>query len=250
MNSEILTQIGLNKTQANVYHILLTKGEVTASELAEASGVTRTNTYEVLKQLEQSQLITQEKVGGKTVYKIENPIAFTNLLNKKRAKITEYTKALHLHLKDLQSMYSLVRHKPGVTYLEGVEGFAAVYDDMLRRAKEILIFPSQHSTDDPEVAKIIAHNIVQQKKQKITTKALFSEELRNSTNTIELAENNVEVRFWNTRLQYAQIAIYADTVVITDFADGVMSTVITSEAIAQTQRLIFEEAWSNAFKQR
>ena len=60
MTPDLLTEIGLNKTQAKLYLTLIESGALLPSELADKTEEKRTNSYMVLEQLERLGLV--EKV--------------------------------------------------------------------------------------------------------------------------------------------------------------------------------------------
>ena len=58
---KILEDIGLNKNEALVYNTLLYKGEMIPSQIAEYTGITRANSYAILKSLVEKGVI--EEIG-------------------------------------------------------------------------------------------------------------------------------------------------------------------------------------------
>ena len=70
MTPDLLTEIGLNKTQAKLYLTLIESGALLPSELADKTEEKRTNSYMVLEQLEINDAQHGQNLGIKPIFQI------------------------------------------------------------------------------------------------------------------------------------------------------------------------------------
>src|SRR4051812_14582076 len=63
----LLASLGLADNEITLYELLLRQGPRSASALADAAELTRTNTYHVLGQLTQKQIVARDDGGAKSV---------------------------------------------------------------------------------------------------------------------------------------------------------------------------------------
>lgn len=131
---ENLEKLGLNKTEAKVYLALLKLGSASGSEIAEAAGVFRRNTYDALKKLSDKALVTAI-IKDKKYYNAAAPSKLGELLEEKKASL------MH-SMPELEKFYSNPRKKQKVYFFEGREGFKAVLNEILKEGKEWLAFIS------------------------------------------------------------------------------------------------------------
>ena len=87
MDVSLLEQAGLNTTQGKAYIALITSGSLTPPSLAAKIGIARTNAYEVLKQLEELELVSKTGSGTKMSYRPANPAALERLMERRRNEV-------------------------------------------------------------------------------------------------------------------------------------------------------------------
>jgi len=119
-----LQQFGLNKSAALVYMKLLQSGGLSASELAAATGISRTNIYNLIDQLAAEELVVVDFKGSKKRFSANDP---SILLKKTEDQLQMITRLLP----ELKAFYHFHPAKPKISYHEGSEGVRAVTDDLL-----------------------------------------------------------------------------------------------------------------------
>lgn len=119
-----LQQFGLSKSAALIYMNLLQNGGLSASELAENTGISRTNIYNLIEQLAAQDLVTVDFKGSKKRFSANDPEVF---LKKTEGQLQMISRLLP----ELKALYHLHPAKPKISYHEGSEGVRAVTDDLL-----------------------------------------------------------------------------------------------------------------------
>lgn len=141
----ILTQLGLNESEALVYEIMLELGPNPATSLIKPSGLGRGNLYNVLTSLKEKGLIT-EKVGKKTVFTASDPETLRILAKGKLSSMQEILNQLDATMPKLKSNYQLITKKPTFRVFEGIEGIKSIYLETLAQDQPIFALVGP---DDP-----------------------------------------------------------------------------------------------------
>jgi len=77
-----LQELGLTRREAEIYLALLSKKELTASEIAKITSVSRTKSYEILQNLVKRKVCNENFKNGTKVFSSVNPdIAIQNLIS-------------------------------------------------------------------------------------------------------------------------------------------------------------------------
>ncbi len=131
-----LKEFGLTDNEAKVYLASLELSQAGVQDLGKKSGVKRTTVYTTIDGLKQKGLISQTKKGKKTLFVAESPENLVSLSAKRYQALKEA-------LPELKSIYNLSPTKPKLRFLEGRDGYLAVYDAILKeKPKEFLAIAS------------------------------------------------------------------------------------------------------------
>lgn len=128
----LLLQSGLNEAESHLYLALLKSGPQRAALLAETSGVSRTNTYNVLEQLQRKGLVEKEGGGRKSVFRALHPQRLEAFFDEQQATLNSRREQLRSHLSRLTVDFSLAEGGPGVYRFEGKEGMIRVYQELIK----------------------------------------------------------------------------------------------------------------------
>lgn len=235
--------MGLDKKEAAVYIALAELGEGSVLEIARASGVNRASLYYILESMKKSGFITHVK-GSKGTH-LFMPADPRMLLAREKQHVKEFESAVP----ELKALVNKTGHRPSVRYFEDIEGIKAVYEDTLGAKTEILNYANSQeirdywpSYDEEYVAKRaekkiwlrgIAPNDDYGRRVQSQDK-FFYREIR-LIDSHKLPVNN-------------EINIYDNKIAMVSFTKPIFGVIIESKALAETQRSIFEMAWSFAGK--
>lgn len=109
---ERLINIGLTKYEASVYHILLQKTDLSATEVANLANVPRTRVYEVINLLHEKGFCKKSEDDKIKKFNAINPrFAFNNLLEKNKTEYQKIVKNIHLIAEELEPIYELAQEQ-------------------------------------------------------------------------------------------------------------------------------------------
>ena len=158
--SALIEKLWLNKNEAKVYEILVTNGAQNIKSLARlVPNISRTNLYNVLKSLEEKELIGS---GGeqKKEFKANSPYALAAYVADEKRKADEAEKIAQTILPSLNDLFKASTGRPTVRVFEGFEGIKQVYEDTLKENKPIYAF-LELKESNPQVYRWLRSNYAQ-----------------------------------------------------------------------------------------
>lgn len=244
MNEEILTQLGLNRTQAKAYLTLVRHGSMSPPELAEATGETRTNAYSVLDQLVELGLATRKEIKKKYQYRVENPVALEKLVKKHRDEALERERTVKNAMPSLLNFFYTYSEQPGVRFFQGKSDIEEIYKDTLRTGKDIMLIRAHGDRDIMSMEFYKQHS---EKRAKLGIKTTILSENKavwdGETNRQLLIDRKMLPK--DTYSSPVELMIYGNKVAMISFGEEVMGTIIESPQIAtamgQLYRLISKQ---------
>ena len=243
---EILQQAGLDKTEAEVYTTLLSRGGTTVLDLSKITNLKRTNLYNVLSDLEKKDLVKKVKTEKTTKYYPNSPREVQKLFNLKETKLEMAKTTFEMLVDNLQSKYNLISHKPTVTYLEGLTGLQKLHQDILDTGQDIMLFRSTYDDKRKDVDKLIQKQILAQVKRNIHARVIGpcetdTEEVYTRYDKLRLVEERLVTDF--KLFLPAQIFIYGNKIAIATIRKDIIITLIENTDIANTFKILFELVW-------
>lgn len=245
---EILNRLDLNEKETKFYLALLERKPLSASRIAKLMQESRTNTYMVLERLESAGLVSSDDVQAVRHYQVASPDKLLELLEGKENDIQSTRTSLNSVMQELKSLYILGQHKPGVTYLEGIEGYKKMLDGCANTSEEILIFASVDNFPGKDYYDVLLKGLAKRKARGITSRLLFHSAASKWPNLEKFAKRGQEVRFWGKEPFRGEIAIYEDKLILVVYEPSMVNVILTNSIIANTFKAIFNEIWSNAKK--
>ncbi len=246
-----LEQFGLNQKETKIYTTLLQMGSGTIQEIVRKSGIKRTTTYSVLENLMQKKLINLLEKDTKREYFAEDPKNIISILETKEKALSEKKKQLLEALPEIKSLYNIHTKKPKVRFYENDEGIKFVLDATLDLPKgsETL----SYQTDEKLPSKFLQEYVFDYVKRRIA-KGISQRMISNDSPFLQKMQQKDKVELRNTTMINAkiypftdQVIIFGDKVAIVSYSDQI-ALIIESQAVAQTQKTIFELAWAGAQK--
>jgi sugar-specific transcriptional regulator TrmB len=242
--AEQLQELGLNSKEARFYLVALELGQAPVSAIAHASGISRTNAYEVLGRLLRKGTVTQiERAGGgsrKRFYVVaEDPQRLLGILEAQRA-------AAESLLPELRAIYSRSTVRPRVRLYEGAEGIRTVlYETLNCRSKELRGILSMRDLLDVPGRAENEEYIRQRIRAGISLRALRSRE-NDVADTWQSGEAELrEVRYTPRGLIFTMTTwIYDDKVAIVSSRRENFGMTIQSEELARMQENLFSVLWA------
>lgn len=237
----MLIQLGLNEKEAKFYLFLLKEGSRTAAQVSNEQEETRTNTYMVLNRLVEQQLVQVETTGVKQRYSAAEPTKLKELLAARQQQLRQSQASLSAALPRLTSMYNLGEHKPGVIYLEGLQGYRTFLEDIYKTGETVRLLGGHVPPQTPEARELLATEIRRRQSKGVLTQAIFYIGARDWP-------HGFEVRLWGKQPLDSEIVMYGNKVSFTIYQPKLIVTVITNDVLARTFHTIFDQLWADSLQ--
>ncbi len=245
---DILKQTGLDEKEIKVYSTLLNSGGLTVLQLSEKSELKRTNLYNILDSLEKVNLVRKVEKETTTRYFPQSPKEIEKLITRQNLMLNHAKLNYDILINSLQSQFTLVEHKPLITYYEGIEGLKRLYEDVNNTGEDILLLRSSYDDKREDVDNVIAEQIVNQVKRGIHAKVIGpledpeeAKELYTKYDKLRLVEERFIKNFpFNLP---AQILIYGNKTAISTIREAIIVTVIDHKDVTNTYRALFDFIW-------
>lgn len=237
MKPTILVEAGLTKAQTTAYISLLTHSPITPPALAKIIGESRTNTYKILEQLEDIDLVIRDESSKKIRYLANNPSALTSLIAKQEREIQSRKKRLQNTIADLEKTYFENLTQPGVSFKQGTEGIINVFEDYTKTNENLFMIRSWKDRD------YIGKGVLSIWRKQPSTKGLTTHFIGPDTESAssgKMDKTYLIDKTWIQEEDYTapvEWCAYGDKLAIISYGDEASSTIVQSPQIA------------NAFKQ-
>jgi hypothetical protein len=180
-------------------------------------------------------------------YLAADPSVLKSRINRQMQQVKQTHTALQSALPELSSLFNLSQHRPGVTYLEGIEGFKTLLEDNARfKQGTIDLIASSEAPANAETWDLLQRGIAKRAARGVVTRGLFY--IREDKRPLiqDFAGKNYEIRFWGQTPLPGEIVIYGNKVAFTVYQPSLVVTIMTNEVMAGTFRVIFEQLWQTA----
>jgi len=231
-----LLSAGMNATESKVYFTLLKLGKAQPGAITQDSGVHRRNVYDTLERLLQKGLVGFIMEGKRKVYHPENPKRLIEIARTKEAELASV-------VLELKGMYGSKREPYEAKLYIGNRGLKAVMDDQLEMGKDIWIFGS-HSRVEERLKYYFPQFERQRIKKKMHVRLVLDETARGVPATkLDL----VSARFLPKSF-FGPIStnIYGDRVIIINYSEPVLITLIKNQKLADSYRKFYKLMWAAA----
>ncbi len=252
MLKNLLTDIGFNKKEAEVYLALLHSGARPASFIASRIQYNRITTYQILIQLVKKGVVSTTVRSNIKYFTAESPERILSFLEQKKQKVEKYINVMSEQLPLFQKIINPANILPGVRTFLGLDGIISVYEETLELAKEINIIHDISSISAELKNYIFESYIPKRVKKGITCRVVLP------INKVNLKCNEFsskelrKIRYISSRKFSFDVAIfcYAKKVAIISYKQGEeFATIIDSLALFSTMTGLFEMLWGQGKEQ-
>jgi sugar-specific transcriptional regulator TrmB len=237
----IVRRAGLTESQAKGYLALVRLGDLSPTQLATATGETRTNGYAIADKLVALGLAS--KTGTKkALYRANHPSTVETLAEHRRKALVHNEQIVKQGIGSLIDLYFERSEKPGVTVHQGLDGIKKVYEDTLLANSDIYLLRT--TADIPDLGMGYLETYREKRaKAGIHTYAIAPdtpEGRRNSRNG-----EDTRLLFHRTHIPTTsytapvEIDVFGEKVAFLTFGESQMATVIHSPYIADSMRQVF-----------
>lgn len=229
---EALQNFGLTEAEIRLYIELLKLGEATATELAKHTNTNRTFTYDRLKKLIDSGLVSYVIKDNKKYFKPAEPSQLLSILKEKEEQIKSI-------LPELEQLKKEHKKGPKVELFSSKKGIRTVLNLILKERKEVLI----HGSISQFIQVMESYfDIWNQRriKEGVKAKVLTNENIDIPFSEIDLLSE--EEKSATTTFTFGNKTI------ITMWSDIPVAILIESKEIARENTLFFNSLWDREIK--
>jgi sugar-specific transcriptional regulator TrmB len=143
-----LQNIGLSRDSALAYLALYQLGPSSALQLSRQAGLSRTQTYRCLEELEKQTLVSSEQLSYGTIYTALPMTNIEGLLSTREAETTRLKGELNSMMGLAQSLIGASKENEATTFhYHGIAGIKQVNWNLTRADKEYFVLEMSHITD-------------------------------------------------------------------------------------------------------
>ena len=136
MNTLILEEIGLTKTEIKIYLALLKLGQTTTTNIVKEAGIHASKVYEFLDKLIQKGLVSYVIKSNKKFFSASEPDFLKQFLKDKQEKIKEQEAEIDKILPELKAMKKSKEDRINSEIYEGLRGAKSIYEKILSTLKK------------------------------------------------------------------------------------------------------------------
>ena len=129
---KLLMELGFTSAEAETYWALLNLESVSVRKVASYSGINRGTTYDAIKQLVRTGLVTTRRVGERDYYSAESPEKIYDLIRDKRKELWHSQQRAQVLIPELLARKAKPQGRPLVKYYEGDGGVVTILRDVLQ----------------------------------------------------------------------------------------------------------------------
>ena len=136
MNTKILEEIGLTKTETKIYLALLKLGQTTTTQIVREAKIHASKVYEFLDRLIQKGLVSYVIKSNKKHFTAADPEMLKEFLREKQRKIDEQEKEIDKILPELKLIRNAKKNEIKSEIYEGLEGAKSIYEKIYSTLKK------------------------------------------------------------------------------------------------------------------
>lgn len=223
----------------------LEMGRGTVTQIARRSGVSRTNTYNVLDSLTEKHLVRVSGKEPKEEYAAEPPTKIVEYFRGLHESAAQHYSEVEKLLPELTAMHK-IEDRPQIKFYEGIEGLKQVYEDTLTSSEKIVAYAKYEEMFEA-LGNYFPLYYKRRAQKGIPIMAIIPKTpmaLEQSTHDKEVARETAFVPPGEYSFS-PEINVYDNKVMIASWKEK-LGIIIESEEIADAMKKIFRLAWAEA----
>ena len=248
MQTEILSKLGLNNNEIQIYLLLLKKGPSKASEIAELTKLHRTHVYDLLESMAKKAIVSFLIQENKKYFQAVSPAKLEVLLSKKQEQIQQDKKQLNTLIKELNQLTTESKTKLLASVFLGKQAFMSQLNGLLRilkKGEEYLVIGFTQKADETLQYFLPAFALRRIKKQ-VKRKIIMDSSLRGTAQTKQKFQ---QTRYLPKNHQIPMgIIVYKNKVILVIIEHDYISLKIENQKISDNFRKYFNLIWNQSEK--
>jgi sugar-specific transcriptional regulator TrmB len=247
-----LEAFGLTEKEAAVYAAALALGAATADQLAKQSDIKRSTTYLQIEQLRAKGLMSSFEQGKKTFFAPESPDNLERLLEKQKKDLELKQDFLKKELPQLTQLFEGAGERPLVRFYQGKEGIITMRENALNslsKGDELKVMYSYDLLFSLFDVSEIAPFSTKREEKGIILNLIYTRAAGKLSKESLGKNSNRRYLDFKKFIMHSDLFIYKDTLAIMALKGNVFGVEITSRALAESHRSIFDLIWQVAEKE-
>jgi len=245
MDTKILEQIGLTKSEINVYFALLELGTSSVGPILKKSKAPNSKIYLILHKLVEKGLVTHTEKQGVKQYNAESPNRILDYIESKKQELEKEKGKIEKIIPQMLQKQKKVSENTAKVF-EGRQGLKSAYDDIIETLKpksEMLFFSlGEEDLSQKWIQNFFDDFAKQRTKKHIKAKGIYPTSLKNlkslGTNKKQLRES----KYIDVALATG-VVIYDSKVLLLDWKD-LIAYMICSREISDKYKKTFKRLWA------
>ena len=245
MDTQVLEEIGLTKSEIKVYLGLLEIGSAKKGEIVKRAGISSSKIYEVVDKLIGKGLASYVVKNKIKHFSAAPPSRIKDYLKEKEVDLKRQEENFERILSSLELKQRSESKKTDAEIYRGWKGVQTVYNDLLNslnKGEEYHIFGANKGTNTEKVKKFYTRFNDKVILKKLKANIIFNE---NARNNISNAKKTGKVRYLEQTTP-AEILIYKNRTAIILLEDEPLAVLIRGESIAKSFKSYFDIMWKAA----
>ncbi len=246
MDTQILEEIGLTKSEIRVYLALSEIGSSSTGKIIEKSRAASSKIYEVLDKLQQKGLVTVVIQSGVKYFEAAPPSRILDYVREREEQFSQQKEQLQKIIPDLELSQKLSKHQSEAAIFKGIKGVKTAYDDILRTLKKGDEYRVMGATTPSEpFFSFIRHFHQRRATQGIKVKVLYTPSMQQLADAIkELPHTSIKFSPQEL-LSTAFVIMYANkTLISVATKNDITLFRIESQDVSDSLKAHFELLWN------
>ena len=241
MEKEVLKELGLTEHEVNVYLELLVTGSTTAGVLVKKTHLHRSTTYEIIRRLLESGLISYAIKSGRRYFSAADPETFLQVLKEREERLKSILPELRMKKK-----ISEITQKAEI--YEGEKGIRTAFEYALNSVKKGDEAYVLGVTGYPESGRMFFQNFHKRRAAKgVKLKIIISEMARDTIGKDREGNQLTEIKYVpeNVITPPLNICIYSDKIIFNMWTKkNPVAFLMESKEIADSLKKYFDIVWN------
>ena len=237
----ILQNLGLEEKEVKIYLALLELGRGTVQEVAQKSGVKRTNIYNFIGPLKTKRIVSEIIDKDRVILIPESPDVLVRRAEDNLNNIKNV-------LPEILSIYNTPASKPKVHFYEGIDGMKRAYEDILDTGETVYGFSDYEKMFEAIEHEWLLNFPYRRKDKKIFFYSITKDGPKGKNFKRMDKEHFRETKLTNNLQLDTEINIYGNKVSIHSFRRPYSAVIIENRAIAMSMKSIWQGWWNTLKK--